>query len=262
MGDNEEGKAAQASAGGTSGASTTGCICVNSRPPGANIQFDCKDMQMKTPAILTDVAPGTHTIGVTLEGYSTVSRRVQVSAGSSPSVCLTIMTEENQKHIRNIVIWTIAFLAVSIGIAFLNRIDLFGNLFGVSDSLTKLIIYCACAGALGGATFSVYEIVCHLGVGDFDMDYDWWYILRPFIGLVYGTMILLLVAGGLMTLSTTQAPLSDNLFTQNTMMFYIALAFLAGYAEEPVSLQLKSIAEAVFKEPPRTDSQNEKTKKD
>ena len=238
--------------------SSKGCICVNSNPPGADIQLDCKDMQIKTPGYLTDVDPGPHIVGVTLDGSPTVSREVTVTAGPPTKVYMTIMTRDNKKYVWYIVSWTFLLFVVAAGIAILNRADL----LGVSDNLTRLIIYCACAGVLGGTTFSIYEVVNHLGVGDFNLDYFWWYIARPFIGMVYGTMILLFVAGGLMTLSGTSPPMSDGLFTTKTVMFYIALAFLAGYAEEPVSLELKDLAEAIFKKPNRPDGQDSQTKKD
>jgi hypothetical protein len=53
-----------------------------------------------------------------------------------------------------------------------------------------------------------------------------------------------------MMLSGTTAPTIENMYVLKSVMFYIALAFLAGYAEEPFSLQLKTLAEALFKEPP------------
>jgi hypothetical protein len=52
-------------------------------------------------------------------------------------------------------------------------------------------------------------------------------------------------AGGLMTLSGVTV--DANLFTTKTVMFYCALSFLAGYAEHAFSLQLKELAEAIFK---------------
>jgi hypothetical protein len=56
-----------------------------------------------------------------------------------------------------------------------------------------------------------------------------------------------------MTLGGAGTPDITTLFTTKTAMFYLALAFLAGYAEEPVSLQLKAIAEALFKKPSDSD---------
>jgi hypothetical protein len=232
--------------------SSKGCICINSNPSGADILLNCKTTGKQTPATLTDLDPGSYTIGVTMEGCPTVSKDVTVKAGSPTTVCLTIMTAKNEKCIKIIVAWTFTIFILAVVIAILNRF----TLLPVTDNLTKLIIYCACAGAIGGTTFSIYEVVSHLGTGDFDVAYFWWYIARPFIGLVYGTMILLFVAGGLMTLSGISAPMSPGLFDQKSVMFYIALSFLAGYAEEPVSLELKDLAEAIFKKPDRPDSQN------
>jgi hypothetical protein len=232
--------------------SSKGCIRVNSNPPGADILLNGKTTGKQTPATLDDLDPGSYTIGVTMEGCPAVSRDVKVTTGSTTTVNFTLMTAKNEGRIKIIVTWTFAIFVLAVVIAILNRFAL----LPVTDNLTKLIIYCACAGAIGGTTFSIYEVVSHLGIGDFDVAYFWWYIARPFIGLVYGTMILLFVAGGLMTLSGVSAPLSPGLFDQKSVMFYIALSFLAGYAEEPVSLELKDLAEAIFKKPDRPDSQN------
>ena len=167
------------------------------------------------------------------------------------------MTTANKKYVYYILISTFILFVVAAIIAILNHL----NYWGVADNYTRLIIYCACAGIIGGTTFNIYELVSHLGVGDLDLVYFWWYMARPFIGLAYGTMIFLLVAGGLMTLSGIST--DTNLSQPKTMMFYIALAFLAGYAEEPVSIQIKAIAEALFKKPDRPDSSsNDQAKKD
>jgi hypothetical protein len=236
-----------------------GCICVNSNPLGAEIQLDGVDLQKKTPTVLTDIEPGNHTVVVTLEGISATSKKVQVTAGSTTAVCLTLLTGKNKRDVETIVGWTFLLILVLGAIAIVNRL----GYFGTSDNLMKIIIYCACAGGLGALTFNFYGFTYHLGKGDFDLDYFWWYIGRPFIGIVYGIMILFLVAGGLMTLGAGETPLADTLFTLRTVMFYIALAFLAGYAEEPVSLQIVALAEALFKKPSeKTEDPQGTAKKD
>jgi hypothetical protein len=64
-----------------------------------------------------------------------------------------------------------------------------------------------------------------------------------------------------MILSGTSQPVSGNLFTTKTVMFSLALLFPAGYAEEPVSLRIKALDEAIFKEPADGDAKSGQQKK-
>lgn len=234
--------------------SDAGCICVSSQPSDADIFLDCKDTHKKTPACVP-AAEGSHSIVVSKDCVTSVSRTVTVKAGSTTTVCLTLMTDENKNWIRVIAAWTSVILVSLVLLPVLVRLGLFKP-----DDLTRTIVYCACAGGIGGITFSVYALVRHLGIGDFDMAYFWWYMFRPFIGIIYGTMVFFLVAGGLMTLSGTSQDVSSSLFTTKTVMFYLALSFVAGYAENSVSLQLKALAEALFKKPSSDDKSGTQTK--
>ena len=153
-------------------------------------------------------------------------------------------TDNERSRIRQIGYYTICFIVVLAAIAILTRLYPTGL-----DDMTKLVIYVACSGGLGGLAFSIYGYTRHLLKNDFDLNAVWWYIMRPFIGIVYGSFAFFFVAGGLMTLSGTSQPLSESLFTTKTVMFYCALAFLTGYSESAFTAQLKELAEAIFKNP-------------
>jgi len=228
--------------------STTGSICIDSRPPGAAIQFDGEDTGKKTPCRLDSKDVGCHTLMVSLPAPSEtppVSTNVNVTAGGAACVTLTLMTPENKSKAKLIAYYTFFFMVILVGIALVNR----AGRLPIPDSLTQNILYFALAGGLGSLVFNMYEYFYHVSVGDFNIDFFAWYMFRPFVGILYGTFIFFLVAGGLMTLSGVNAPSFADLLTQKTVMFYLALSFLAGYAEEPVSLQLKALAEAIFKKP-------------
>ncbi|MFA4860248.1 PEGA domain-containing protein [Methanoregula sp.] len=60
----------------------TGVVSVRSNPPGASIMLDSKSTGKNTPYDFT-VAPGTHTVDVTLVGYTTYSKTVNVKSGET-----------------------------------------------------------------------------------------------------------------------------------------------------------------------------------
>ena len=223
-----------------------GSIKVNSKPRGAEIFLDGKATGLVTPANLEDVDEGSHTVSVTRDDVSSILKTVTVTAGAATVLFLTTLTAEDKKKIRYIGYWTFSLLVILAAIAILTRL----NVIGWNDNLTRTVVYCACAGGVGGIAFSIYAYVDHLGKGDFDTDFFQWFIWRPFTGIIYGTMVFFLLAGGLMTLSG--APQDLETLTTKTVMFYLAVSFLAGYAEEAVSLQIKDIAQALFKK--ATDS--------
>jgi hypothetical protein len=231
----------------------TGSIIVNSIPAGAAIQLDGKDTGKVTPATLENIEKGRHKVAVNLPDHCLISKEITVTGGSTVSVCLKKFTPEELKRIHFIGYYTAGWIIILIVIAVLTR-----RYQTMLDNLTTVIIYVACSGGLGSLAFSIFGYMEHLGKGDFDLNYLAWYYLRPMIGIIYGTFAFFFVAGGLMALSGTSAPVSESLFTTKSVMFYCALAFLAGYAEYSFSLQLKELSEAVFKKGDNTQQPNGK----
>jgi len=218
----------------------SGKIDVTSIPDKVPVQLDGEDTGMITPVTLENIEPGRHKVTIELPHHRIVSRDVIVAPESTISVFLRKYSAEEMKRIHFIGYYTVGCVIVLIAFAFINR-----QYFSAVDDLTQLFIYVACAGGLGSLAFSIFGYINHLGKDDFDLNFTAWYILRPFIGIIYGTFAFLFIAGGLMTLSGVDSP--SSLFTTKTVMFYCALAFLSGYAEYSFSLQLKELAEALFK---------------
>jgi hypothetical protein len=223
-----------------SNSSNLGAIQVNSVPAGLAVQLDGKDTGNITPVTLEDIAPGRHSVSVILPDQCPISKVVTVATGKPVTVCLRKRTEEEMTTIRRIGYYTVLCAVILIVFAVFTRLYL-----TTVDDLTQLLIYIGCSGGLGSLAYSMFGYIEHLSKDDFDVNYTWWYVVRPFIGIIYGTFAFLFVAGGLMTLSG--ASTDANLFLTKTVMFYCALAFLAGYAEHQFSLQLKELAEALFK---------------
>jgi hypothetical protein len=231
----------------------TGSIIVNSIPAGAPIQLDGKDTGKVTPATFENIERGQHKVAVNLPDHRLISKEITVAGGSMVSVCLKKFTLEERGRIRLISYYTAGGVIFLVLFALINRFYL-----TALDDLTQIIIYVACSGGLGSLAFSIFGYIEHLGKDDFDLNYFWWYILRPMIGIIYGTFAFFFVAGGLMALSGTSAPVSESLFTTKSVMFYCAFAFLAGYAEHSFSLQLKELAEALFKKKENNQEPNGK----
>jgi hypothetical protein len=238
----------------------TGSIYISSQPVGAKIELRSEDGTIEpvtetTPFTIKDKKPGKYTVTVIKDEYS-ASKEVKVDAGSVSTVKVTILTPEIKRRILSLGFYTSLYSLALIAIAITMRV----GIIVPPDKFTLLLIYIACAGGLGGLAFNMYVLVNHVGrEQDFRMEYTSSYILRPFIGILYGTFVFFFVAGGLMSLSNTSPPLQEGLFTAKAMMFYMALAFLAGFSEEPFSLKLKELAEAMFQKPPDENAPKKET---
>jgi hypothetical protein len=231
-----------------------GGIKINSTPDGAAIRLAHKNsfipVTPATPYTVENLEPGLYTVTVSIENDSS-SNEVTVEADKTAAVQLTIDTPLVQNKKDWIARYTIAFIVVLAGIAILTHF----NYIIPSDTLFRQLTFVACAGGLGGLAFNMYVYVHHIArENDFRLEYEQSYYLRPFIGILYGVFIFFLVAGGLMVLSGgITAPSSIGTGDIKSIMFFIALSFIAGYAEEPFSIQLKALAEALFKDPPAED---------
>jgi len=70
---------------------TTGIIEVNSTPSGAKVYLDNADTGKTTNAALTLLAPGNHTVLLTLRGYRDFSQQVTVAAGQTATVSASLV---------------------------------------------------------------------------------------------------------------------------------------------------------------------------
>jgi hypothetical protein len=64
----------------------TGSIAVTSTPPGAEIKLDGTAMSLTTPNTFTGIGEGPHIVEVSLAGYKTASKTVNVLAGTTVDV--------------------------------------------------------------------------------------------------------------------------------------------------------------------------------
>ena len=71
----------------------TGKIAVSSSPPGAEIRIDGSLSDRMTPATITGIPAGTHTIRLHLSGYAPAEATVTITAGQTASLSLPLAPE-------------------------------------------------------------------------------------------------------------------------------------------------------------------------
>jgi|WetSurMetagenome_2_1015567.scaffolds.fasta_scaffold180005_2 hypothetical protein len=236
----------------------TGEISVKSTPDRAAVKLTHpdghqQDIQNVTPVTIPALGKGTYKVSVSVDEAGQIysgAKEVEVKDGETTTVDITILAPSINSSINSVCFYSVFMTAIFVAIAIGTRLNI---IIIPPEDLTRLIIYLSCSGALGALAFSLYVLVWHVGnLEDYKPIYSKSYYLRPFIGILYGLFVVFFVLGGLMTMSGVNTP--QNLYTTNAFMFYLGLAFLVGYAEEPFSIQLKDLAEALFKEPPSSDT--------
>jgi hypothetical protein len=133
------------------------------------------------------------------------------------------------------------------------------------DSMVKLLIYVGCSGGLGGILYNFQGLTQHYIDGDFNTNYLYKYLSRPFVSIIVGVFLLFFIFGGVMTLSgvntetiffvnsSTNSSMSDTPnpdFTQplitDKAMFYLAIAFLGGYSSNAFIKKMEDLAKTLF----------------
>jgi len=95
------------------------------------------------------------------------------------------------------------------------------------------------AGALGGFLHAAKSFSAYVGNQRIYINWFWWYIVRPFSGMVLATLFYFLVRGGLLTGQTTADQVSD--------FGMAAVAGLAGMFADRASLKLEEVFANLFK---------------
>jgi hypothetical protein len=113
-------------------------------------------------------------------------------------------------------------------------------------------------GAIGGSLARLTGIFWHHRV-DWNDSFNLWHKLRPWTGLVMGSIgaFLLLVTTELATAGTAAAGSGATNANKFNPDVYYAAAFLAGFAESPFRALVKRLTDAVFgpgQSQPKTDS--------
>lgn len=111
----------------------------------------------------------------------------------------------------------------------------------LEDALIKTVFYVGASGGIGGVIYSIRGFYQNIGAASFKPSWAWWYIFRPVISVVAGVFVYFLIVGGLMSISN-----SPDVTYSKGVMFYCALAFLAGYSFTRFMEKVESISENIF----------------
>lgn len=150
--------------------------------------------------------------------------------------------------------WTIAAYTIFLALLF-SMIPIYAHNL-TQDCIIRHLIYVGSAGGLGGVIYNILGFTHHSDKGDFNLRYRWWYFFRPITGVILGVFAFLFVAGGLMSLSgITTDFFEGTCLPVKAIMFYCALAFLAGLSTNAFVKKLNDLAGTIFMN--TTDAKNE-----
>lgn len=113
----------------------------------------------------------------------------------------------------------------------------------IDNDLVRTLFYVGASGGIGGTVYSIRGFYQNTGGETFKPNWVWWYIFRPIISVVSGVFVYFLIVGGLMSISNN----TDVTFSKG-VMFYCAIAFLAGFSFTRFMGKVESISENVFSE--------------
>ena len=109
------------------------------------------------------------------------------------------------------------------------------------DELISSLIIISLSGGIGGIIYSIRGFYQSLGEGVFDFKWTWWYIFRPVISSVIGVFVYFLIVGGLLSMGDV----SEVNYSKG-LMFYSAIAFLAGFSFTQFANKLEELASTIF----------------
>ena len=154
-----------------------------------------------------------------------------------------------KKTLRNLKAWETWIIIVYTGFfaVIFSMIPLYAyNL--TQDCFIRQLFYIGSAGGLGGVIYSILGFIKHYDKGDFNLKKKWWYFFRPITAVILGVISFFFIAGGLMTLSDTAQNVPQGIcYPAKGVMFYCAVAFLAGMSNNAFVKKLDELAGTVFK---------------
>lgn len=112
----------------------------------------------------------------------------------------------------------------------------------VDPPVLRNLTYTACAGGIGGIIYNMRNFSTHSPKDV--LDWRVWYYLFPITCIFFGVFSFMLVAGGLLVLSGNAGDTNKEI--AQTVYFYIAVAFLAGFSTEQFIAKIQDISNTIF----------------
>lgn len=124
----------------------------------------------------------------------------------------------------------------------------------IHNEIIRILFYIGASGGIGGSIYSIRGFYQNIGGQTFKTNWIWWYIFRPIISVVSGVFAYFLIVGGLMSINNNP----DVTFSKG-VMFYCALAFLAGYSFTKFLEKVESISDNIFSKNDKLNIDNTNT---
>jgi hypothetical protein len=111
----------------------------------------------------------------------------------------------------------------------------------MENNIVRTLVFVGASGGIGGAVYSIRGFYHNLGGKTFEGNWIWWYIFRPLISAVTGVFLYFLIVGGLLSISA-----STEVSFGKGVMFYCALAFLAGFSFTRFADKIDALSDTIF----------------
>ena len=121
-----------------------------------------------------------------------------------------------------------------------------GDVYSAGIHTLLMIATTFVSGALGGCLYSLRGLIKHSARNDFNVYYNYWYLLSPLSGGISGIVVFFLLLGGALTLNISTSSQGLRSIEGLALAPYIAFALLAGYASRTFMLKMKDVADSLF----------------
>jgi hypothetical protein len=122
----------------------------------------------------------------------------------------------------------------------------------IKSELIRSLCYIGASGGIGGTMYSIRGFYQNIGGGTFKPNWIWWYIFRPTMSIAVGVFAYFLIVGGLLSISNN----NEVVFSKG-LMFYCAIAFLAGFSFTRFADRLDTLSENIFSKKDKGSGQNQ-----
>jgi hypothetical protein len=116
--------------------------------------------------------------------------------------------------------------------------SVFGIKFHISDE-ARLIFLVMLVGALGSYIYVATSFARHIGAGDFDDNWIWWYVIRPFNGMALAVIFYFVIRGGLLFLGSGNGEVD--------IYGAVAMAGIVGMFSRQAIDKLKELFDTLFR---------------
>lgn len=109
------------------------------------------------------------------------------------------------------------------------------------NELVSALMIISLSGGIGGTIYSIRGFYQSIAQDNFDFKWAWWYVFRPVNSMVIGVFVYFLIVGGLLSMGQ-----ASEVNYSRGLMFYSAIAFLAGFSFTQFANKLEEIASTIF----------------